>query len=131
MFEEEAKKHKEEFIDVYLNVGGSLKAADMIGMQKEQSYQEGAEFGYHKAIECHFVKDGEYPTHSISKNCHVSQAEKVDKMKRMFWCVHHIIIDSEGYYESIKACSSKEKAEKIARSISKGKIFIRFEEKEI
>ena len=52
-------------------------------------------------------------------------------MKRMFWCVHHIIIDSEGYYESIKACSSKEKAEKIARSISKGKTFIRFEEKEI
>ena len=30
MFEEEAKKHKEEFIDVYLNVGGSLKAADMM-----------------------------------------------------------------------------------------------------
>ena len=52
-------------------------------------------------------------------------------MKKMFWCVHHIIIDSDGYYESIKACSSKEKAEKIARSISKGKAFIRFEEKEI
>ena len=64
MFEKEAKKHKEEFIDVYLNVGGSLKAADMIGMQKEQSYQEGAEFGYHKAIELYFVKNGEYPTHS-------------------------------------------------------------------
>ena len=53
------------------------------------------------------------------------------KMKRMFWCVHHIIIDSEGYYESVKACSSKEMAEKIARSISKGKTFIRLEEKEI
>ena len=131
MFEEEAKKHKEEFIDVYLNVGGGLNTANMIGMQKEQSYQEGAEFGYHKAIECHFVKDGEYPTHSIGKNCHVSQAEKRGKMKRMFWCVHHIIIDSDGYYESIKACSSKEKAEKFARSISKGKTFIRFEEKEI
>ena len=75
MFEEEAKKHKEEFIDVYLNVGGSLKAADMIGMQKEQSYQEGAEFGYHKAIECHFVQDEEYPTHSIGKNCRISQQD--------------------------------------------------------
>ena len=52
-------------------------------------------------------------------------------MKRMFYCVHHIIIDSDGYYESVKACSSKEKAEKIARSISKGKAFIRLEEKEI
>ena len=52
-------------------------------------------------------------------------------MKKAFWCVHHIIIDSDSYYESIKACSSKEKAEKIARTISKGKTFIRFEEKEI
>ena len=52
-------------------------------------------------------------------------------MKKMFWCVHHIIIDSDGYYESIKACSSKEKAEKIARTIIKGKTFISFEEKEI
>ena len=50
MFEEEAKKHKEEFIDVYLNVGGSLNAAYMIGMQKEQSYKDGAEFGYNKAF---------------------------------------------------------------------------------
>ena len=52
-------------------------------------------------------------------------------MKKAFLCVHHIIIDRDGYYESIKACSSKEKAEKIARSISKGKAFIRLEEKEI
>ena len=52
-------------------------------------------------------------------------------MKKAFWCIHHIIIDNAGYYESIKACSSKEKAEKIAKSISKGKIFIRLEEKEV
>ena len=131
MFEKEAKKHKEEFITTYINVGGGLKAADMIGTQKEQSYQEGAELGYNKAIEWYFGKDGEYPTHSIGKDCHVSQAEKRDKMKKMFWCVHRIIIDNDGYYESIKACSSKEKAEKIAKSISKGKTFICLEEKEI
>ena len=53
------------------------------------------------------------------------------EMKKVFWCVHHVIINNEGYYESIKACSSKEKAEKIARSISKGKTFICLEEKEI
>ncbi len=58
MFEEEAKKHKEEFIDIYINVGGGLKAADMIGTQKEQSYKEGAEFAYNKANEWHYVKDG-------------------------------------------------------------------------
>ena len=53
------------------------------------------------------------------------------KMKKMFWCVHHIVIDNEGYYESVNPCSTKEIAEKIARSISKGKTFIRLEEKEI
>lgn len=58
MFEEEAKKHKEEFITAYISVGGGLKAADMIGIQKEQSYKEGAEFGYNKANEWHYVKDG-------------------------------------------------------------------------
>ena len=52
-------------------------------------------------------------------------------MKKMFWCIHHIVIDSDGYYESVKACSSREKAEKIARPISKGKTFILLEEKEI
>lgn len=52
-------------------------------------------------------------------------------MKKMFWCVHHIVIESDGYYESVNPCSTKEIAEKIARSISKGKTFIRYEEKEI
>lgn len=46
MFEKEAKKHKEEFIAAYISVGGGLKAADMLGVQKEQSYKDGAELGY-------------------------------------------------------------------------------------
>ena len=58
MFEKEAKKHKEEFITAYISVGGGMKAADMIGMQKELSYEDGANFGYSKALEWHFVKDG-------------------------------------------------------------------------
>ena len=40
MFEKEAKKHREEFITAYISVGGGMKAADMIGMQKEQSRKE-------------------------------------------------------------------------------------------
>ena len=58
MFEKEAKKHKEEFITTYINVGGGLKAADMIGMQKELRYEDGANFGYNKATEWHYVKNG-------------------------------------------------------------------------
>ena len=57
MFEKEAKKHKEEFITAYISVGGGMKAADMIGAQKEQSYQEGAEFGYNKVNEWHYLQD--------------------------------------------------------------------------
>ena len=52
-------------------------------------------------------------------------------MKKMFWCIHHIVVDSDGYYESIKPCSSKEIAEKIAKSMTKGKTFTQLEEKEI
>ena len=57
MFEKEAKKHKEGFITAYISVGGGMKAADMIGMQKELSYEDGANFGYNKANEWHYVKD--------------------------------------------------------------------------
>lgn len=58
MFEKEAKKHREEFITAYISVGGGMKAADMIGMQKELSYEDGANFGYNKANEWHYVKNG-------------------------------------------------------------------------
>ena len=30
----------------------------------KDGFKDGAEFGYNKANEWHFVKDGEYPTHS-------------------------------------------------------------------
>ena len=30
----------------------------------KEKWQNGAEFGYNKANEWHYVKDGEYPTHS-------------------------------------------------------------------
>ena len=83
MFEKEAKKHKEEFIDVYLNVGGSLKVADMIGMQKEQSYKEGAEFGYHKANEWHYPKECE----NVLCYCKVVDVE--------FYSIGHTIIGGD------------------------------------
>ena len=54
MFEEEAKEYSDWFW------GASPSEIRAI----EQAYQKGAEFGYNKANEWHFVKDGEYPTHS-------------------------------------------------------------------
>lgn len=59
MFEKEAKKHREEFITAYINIGGGMKAADMIGMQKELSYGNGANFGYKKArVEANEIIEG-------------------------------------------------------------------------
>lgn len=59
MFEKEAKKHREEFITAYISVGGGLKAADMIGIQKELSYEDGANFGYKKArVEANEIIEG-------------------------------------------------------------------------
>ena len=54
MFEEEAKEYSDWFW------GASPSEIRAI----EQAYEKGAEFGYNKANEWHFVKDGEYPTHS-------------------------------------------------------------------
>lgn len=48
MFEEEAKKHKEHFASVALNLGLNLNTAETIGTQK---FLEGAEFGYNKRTE--------------------------------------------------------------------------------
>lgn len=59
MFEKEAKKHREEFSTAYISVGGGMKAADMIGMQKELSYEDGANFGYKKArVEANEIIEG-------------------------------------------------------------------------
>ena len=52
-------------------------------------------------------------------------------MKKKFWCIHHIIIDKDGYMETVCPCSSKEIAEKVARSYNRGKAFICYEEKEV
>ena len=90
MFEKEAKKHKEEFIDVYLNVGGGLNSAYMIGMQKEQSYKEGAEFGYHKANEWHYPSKGEYPKEGENVLCYCKCRTEIK-----FCCVGHTIIGGD------------------------------------
>ena len=52
-------------------------------------------------------------------------------MQKKFWCVHHIIIDKDGYMETVCPCSSKEISEKVARSYNTGKVFISQEEKEV
>ena len=47
---------------VRTNIGYSTK--EFHGQKAIEAFLAGAEFGYNKANEWHFVKDGEYPTHS-------------------------------------------------------------------
>ena len=60
MFEKEAEEWvKKEFplLDVeHINLEESIT--------EYRAYKDGAEFGYNKANEWHYVKDGKYPTHS-------------------------------------------------------------------
>lgn len=91
MFEKEAKKHKEEFIAAYISVGGGLKAADMLGVQKEQSYKDGAEFGYSKANEWCYPSKGEYPKECENVLCYCYC--KGTEIK--FCCVGHTVIGGD------------------------------------
>ena len=54
MFEKEAEEYNQKVPFNPLNVEKEIRRA----------FQKGAEFGYNKANEWHFVKDGIFPTHS-------------------------------------------------------------------
>ena len=54
MFEKEAEEYNQKVPFNPLNVEKEIRRA----------FQKGAEFGYNKANEWHYVKDGKYPTHS-------------------------------------------------------------------
>ena len=55
MFEKEAEDNKPPYAFCGFNTKCELW---------KSGFQQGAEFGYNKANEWHFVKDGKYPTHS-------------------------------------------------------------------
>ena len=57
MFEKEAEEYAIENWEHYEEGQNDSKAL-------KQAYLAGAEFGYNKANEWHFLKDVEYPTHS-------------------------------------------------------------------
>ena len=55
MFEKEAENNKPPYAYCALDTKCELW---------KDGFQKGAEFGYNKANEWHYVKDGKYPTHS-------------------------------------------------------------------
>ena len=58
MFEKEAEKSGNE------KIKGNYQFARCARKSYKDGFKDGAEFGYNKANEWHFVKDVEYPTHS-------------------------------------------------------------------
>ena len=60
MFEKEAEEYYNGQYDAWLEGEDSFALEEEI----EQAFKDGAEFGYNKANEWHYVKDGISPTHS-------------------------------------------------------------------
>lgn len=60
MFEEESKE--------YASTSGLSNNTSFFDV-KAMSFKDGAEFGYNKANEWHYVKDGKYPTHENKVLC--------------------------------------------------------------
>ena len=54
-----ARKESKDRITKVIKVWGAREET-----LHDEGFQKGAEYGYNKANEWHFVKDGEYPTHS-------------------------------------------------------------------
>ena len=60
MFEKDAEEYRKNFESgLYL-----FHNTDIMPKDVEEAYQKGAEDGYNKANEWHYVKDGIFPTHS-------------------------------------------------------------------
>ena len=74
MFEKEAEEYlkkdgtkAEQILDMLNETSPlkiTLKQVPFILAMIQQVFKDGAEFGYNKANEWHFVKDGKYPAHS-------------------------------------------------------------------
>ena len=57
MFEKEA----EEYVKVFTDRSHIWSNDKLMQLQLREAYKDGAEFGYNKANEWHFVKDRDYP----------------------------------------------------------------------
>ena len=78
MFEKEAEEYAER--------GGLLKEEYFFGV-KSISFKDGAEFGYNKANEWHYVKDGDLPKDEDWKWCVSYRGYYyVAKYEEMFGC---------------------------------------------
>jgi len=71
MFEKEAEEYKllHTHYEAAKRNDGSEYAKSVINVTIQEAFQQGAEFGYDKANEWHFVKDGDLPKDEDYKWC--------------------------------------------------------------
>ena len=69
MFEKEA----EEYVDCFWGASPSAQRAI------KQAYQQGAEFGYNKANEWHFVKDGDLPNTETKNYTYIRRRKRYER----------------------------------------------------
>ena len=83
MFEKEAKEYRTRFEnELYL-----FDNTDIFPNDIEKAYHQGAEFGYNKANEWHYVKDGDLPKDEDWKWCVSYRGYYyVAKYEEMFGC---------------------------------------------
>lgn len=101
MFEKEAEKYAENNAYKY--------ASDYITCQ--EAYKDGAEFGYNKANEWHYVKDGDLP--KVGQKCYFIYSNFYGKDNKVIFSessikvrtgVYTFILDEETGDETTKTC---------------------------
>ena len=91
MFEEEAKEYAIENYETCLY--DDLPYAND-SRAREQSFKDGAEFGYNKAKEWHYVKDGKYPIDEKDVEVLYQDCDKIN----VYNCIYDIHAENWLYY---------------------------------
>lgn len=79
MFEKEAEEYKllHTHYEVAKRENDAEYAKRVENVTIQEAFQQGAEFGYNKTNEWHYVKDGDYPKDSGAKLCYIRTAKYV------------------------------------------------------
>lgn len=90
MFEKESKKYSDYVKYTHERWGSNYPNYGDI----EIAYQKGADFGYNKANEWHYVKDGKYPTDEKDVEVLYQDCDKIN----VYNCVYDIHAENWLYY---------------------------------
>ena len=86
MFEKEAKEYREEWQNKgYYFVSQEMEQIELDDIV-DATFKDGAEFGYNKANEWHYVKDGDLPKDNNEKLCFYGEGTVVARYDGEYGC---------------------------------------------